>query len=860
MIQGEQHTHSVLSMKLWAPLLVAGIALLGVAQYSFLAFHTLAELFSIIVCYIMFAVTWTTRRLNRNNFLLFLACGYFWVGSLDLLHTLTYKGMHILDHGHSHAHTTVDFWIATRFMEAMILLLAPLVARRSLNENQLLAGFGLVSLLICVVIFSGHFPVTFIEGKGLTAFKVNSEYVIDGILLLALFSLYKSSRPIPAREKSLIAASIVMTMLAELAFTFYVSVYGLSNLVGHLFKLASFWLIFHAVIISNLTKPYAELSRKEKLYRGLFENTEVSLWDVDLLKVYDAIQQLRKKSKWDIQKHLQNKPALVTELAELIRIRQVNEASKKLFMPDARLQPTQQAEMMLRTIPIELFESALIAIWNGESQARGEAHCELPNGKHISIVITFQIPDVREEFASIPVSIVDITKHKKDEKRIWLQANFDELTGLCNRSYFADSVGHGIDMAERQRERFALLYLDLDRFKQVNDTLGHSFGDILLQQAAGRLQSALRKTDTPCRLAGDEFAVLLPNIGSVEEIEIIAQKLLTALSSGYDLNGKEAYVSASMGIAIFPEDGRTVDELLRKADSAMYKAKEDGRNQYHFFTEELEQAAQRKRFMEQDLRRALEAEEFEVYFQPIHRKDASLAGCEALVRWNHPQRGIIPPIEFIPLAEELNLIVPLGEQILRKACAEAAGWTDLREAPIKLGVNISSRQFQSVDMPKLVNDALKTTGLEEAQLVLEITESLLIEDDDNTLVQMSKLRRMGVALAVDDFGTGYSSLGYLKKFPVNILKIDRSFVKGLPENSEDIALVDAIVSMARSLQMDVVAEGVETSEQLAMLGDRGCDYMQGYYLSKPLPAAQFREYIQNHQQHWDLNELSDYQI
>ncbi|MCV6612847.1 MAG: EAL domain-containing protein [Amphritea sp.] len=858
MISNDQHSDSLLSLKLWAPALAAGVILLLVAQYSFLAFHTLAELFSIIVSFILFAVAWSTRRLNRNNFLLFLACGYFWVGSLDLLHTLTYKGMGIIEH--AHVHTSVDFWISTRFLEAIILLLAPLAASRRVKEVRLFYIFGIIALLICGAIFSGFFPQTYIDGVGLTAFKINSEYLIDIILLIALVVLYRSRATIPQREKQLIAASIVMTMLAELAFTFYVSVYGLSNVIGHLFKLGSFWLIFHAVIISNLAKPYADLAKKERLYRRLFENTEVSLWDVDLIAVYDAIQRLKKQGVKDMRQYLTQQTDLMPRLATLVRIRQVNDATIKLFSPDQNLSPEDQAEMMLRAMPLDLFEEPLISIWNGESQARCEAHCVLPDGKDINIVITFQIPETREEFSSIPVSIVDITKHKKDEKRIWLQANFDELTGLCNRSYFTDSVSHAIDIAERQREKLALLYIDLDRFKQVNDTLGHSFGDILLQQTAERLQSSLRKTDIPCRLAGDEFAVLLPNTGNADEVEIIAHKLLQTLAAGYELKGKDAYISASIGIAMFPEDGRTVDELLRKADSAMYKAKEDGRNHYHFFTEELEQAAQRKRMMEQDLRRALDADEFEVYFQPVHRKDATLAGCEALVRWNHPHKGMVPPIDFIPLAEELNLIIPLGEQVLRKACAEAVRWTELRESPLKVGVNISCRQFQGVDMPALVAEVLNETGLPGDKLVLEITESLLIEDDDNNLVQLSKLRKMGVSLAVDDFGTGYSSLGYLKKFPVNILKIDRSFVKGLPQNTEDIALVNAIVSMARSLQMDVVAEGVETAQQLALLADRGCDYMQGFYLSKPLPADQFRNYIRDREQDWDLQELSNYQI
>lgn len=858
MISSDRHSVSLLSFRLWGPALAAGGVLLLVAQYNYLIFHTLAELLSITVCFIMFAVAWTTRHLNRNSFLLFLACGYFWVGYLDLLHALTYKDMGILDH--RHGDTSVDFWIATRYLEAVILLLAPLGAKRDVREVALFSVFGGIALALSALIFSDLLSPVHPDSAVLAVFTENTEYIINAILLMALGVLYFSAGHIPSRERSFIAASIVMTILAELVFAFYVSANGLVNLVGHLLKLGSFWLIFHAVIRSNLIKPYSDLIKKERLYRGLFENSDVSLWDVDLMAVYDAIQKLKRKGVKDITQYLDLHPELMPELSTLVRIRQVNDATIKLFSPDPRLSPRLQAESMLRIIPLELFEQSLIAIWEEQSQARAEARCALPDGKEISIVTTFQIPDNREDYASIPVSIVDITKHKKDEKRIWLQANFDELTGLCNRSYFTDSVSHAIDIAERQREKLSLLYIDLDRFKQVNDTLGHSYGDILLQQAAIRLQEGLRKTDIPCRLAGDEFAVLLPNTGSADEVEIIAHKLLQTLAAGYDLKGKEAFISASIGIAMFPEDGGTVDELLRKADSAMYKAKEDGRNHYHFFTEELELEAQRKRLMERDLRRALQADEFTVHYQPVHHQDSTLAGCEALVRWEHPQRGMIPPDEFIPLAEELNLIIPLGEHVLRKACAAASNWADQYETPVKVGVNISSRQFQNVDMPALVTEVLAESGLDGEQLVLEITESLLIEDDDNTLVQLSKLRKMGVELAVDDFGTGYSSLGYLKKFPVSILKIDRAFISGLPEKDEDAALVNAIIAMARSLNLDVVAEGVETDEQLAFLADRGCDFVQGYYLSKPLPLALFRAYIADQKYSTELQEVSNYQI
>lgn len=830
----KNNTNTLLKWKLWSPALVASIFLILVAQYSFLAFHTLAELFAIIVSFVMFAFAWSTKHFIRNNFLLFIACGYFWIGALDLLHTLTYKGMDMFTY--DSGNVAVQFWIGTRFLEAFILLIAPFTVNKNLRPIPLFFSFGIISLVLTILVFTGYFPTGFIEGQGLTTFKIVSEYLIDFILLIALFSLFRYGSEIKDREKTLIAASIVMTMIAEIAFTFYVDVYGLSNLIGHLFKLGSYWLIFNAIIISNVKKPYAELQKSERRFRRLFENTEVSLWNVDFYSVYHVLEELRKQGIIDLRSYLANNREVTPTLINMLQVTHINEATLKLFS-------CRDPDQIVRSFPISLFIDQLCAIWDSQPYFRAETRCITPNGQELNTIISFQLPSKAEDYDNLPISVVDITQRKQDEERIWQQANFDVLTGLANRSYFADNVSHAIDLAERNHEKLALFYIDLDRFKLVNDTLGHSFGDLLLQEAAQRLLQRLRKTDIAARLAGDEFAVLLPSIMKPEDIEPIIGPLLESLAAPYQLDGQEAYVSASIGVALFPNDGDSVSELLRKADSAMYKAKEDGRNNYHFFTLELELEAQHKRHMEQELRKALLNQEFTLHYQPIHDIESRVASAEALVRWEQPGKGLIPPIEFIPLAEELNLILPLGEWILREACTTARSWQAITDNPPKVSVNISCRQFQTQDLPELVASILQETELSPQQLILEITESLLITDDDSALKQLQRLRNMGVELSIDDFGTGYSSLSYLKKFPINTLKIDRSFIDDIPNDQEDIALVKAIMSMAESLKLKVVAEGVETAAQATFLQARNCTYIQGYFLSKPLPSKAFDAYL-----------------
>lgn len=434
---------------------------------------------------------------------------------------------------------------------------------------------------------------------------------------------------------------------------------------------------------------------------------------------------------------------------------------------------------------------------------------------------------------------------KESEEHIRYRANYDSLTGLPNRPNFVEHLSEAIFRGQRNPGLTALLYIDLDRFKTINDTLGHDYGDELIKQVASRIHQTIRETDLVARLGGDEFTVLLTNMNDAIRASIIAKAILGRLSEPYSVYGHEIYSSASIGITVCPNDGEDANTLLKNADMAMYAAKDQGRNTFRFFTSQMTDRAQRFLELDKDMRRALREEEFYLCFQPIlDLQNQSIIGIEALLRWQHPVKGLIGPDEFIPVAEETGLIVDIGLWVLRRSCAEAISWPLQDMHPeFYLSVNISMRQFKGGFGKAVLSEILAETDYPAKHLVLEITESLLIDDDARTREALDDFRQMGVGLAVDDFGTGYSALSYLRKFPVNILKIDRSFIHDIAENSGDRRLVEAIIAMAHGLDLVVVAEGVETSEQESLLRDLRCDMVQGYFYSKPIEANEIKQLI-----------------
>jgi diguanylate cyclase (GGDEF)-like protein/PAS domain S-box-containing protein len=451
-------------------------------------------------------------------------------------------------------------------------------------------------------------------------------------------------------------------------------------------------------------------------------------------------------------------------------------------------------------------------------------------------------PDGR--LSVIEGTAIDITERKRAEEQVKHLAFHDPLTNLPNRLLFNDRLTLAVAQAHRHNQKLAVLFLDLDRFKVINDSLGHSVGDELLRQVAERIQEHVREGDTVARLGGDEFTLLVPGITVEEDAAKIARKICDAVHDPFWIDGRELFVTTSLGVSVYPSDGHDAETLVRNADSAMYRAKEQGRDNYQLYTPAMNAKAIERLSLESRLRQAVANDELELHFQPfIDIRTEEVLGAEALLRWRHPELGLIPPGEFIPIAELSGLIVPIGEWVLRTACAEARKWHDKGFPAMTVSVNLSSRQFQQSDLGSQVTHALEETGLEPDKLDLEITESCAMQNAEHSINTLWGLKKQGVRISMDDFGTGYSSLNYLKRFPIDRIKLDQSFVRDLPGDKDDAAIAMAVIAMGRSLELVVIAEGVETQEQLAFLKGHECDQLQGFLFSRPLPAEAFEKFL-----------------
>lgn len=476
--------------------------------------------------------------------------------------------------------------------------------------------------------------------------------------------------------------------------------------------------------------------------------------------------------------------------------------------------------------------------WHGEFINKGKDGTEFI--EEVKIAPIYQTDGSLSHYMAIKD---DITEKKRTEERVHYLANYDLLTGLPNRSQLIERITYFINVAKRHDGEFSVMFLDLDHFKDINDMLGHSIGDILLVELAKRIQSTIREEDTVSRLGGDEFIFILPST-SVHGVANVVEKLLETITKPFSIEQNELIVTASIGIAIYPIDGTDPETLLKNADTAMYQAKQNGRNNYRFFTKAMQETLARNIQLTNALRHALEKDELHVVYQPqVDISDAHIIGAEALLRWNHPELGAISPAEFIPLAEESGLILPIGEWVLRTAVTQAKAWIDCGFPPIIVAVNLSAVQFRHPHLPELVTTILEEIGLPPEYLELELTEAVAMHDPKSAYAIMDNLHDRGIRMSIDDFGTGYSSLSYLKKFKVYKLKIDQSFIRDISTDPEDKAIVNAVISMAHSLGLKAIAEGVETIEQLKYLREQGCDEVQGYYFSKPLIPESFNEFI-----------------
>ena len=436
----------------------------------------------------------------------------------------------------------------------------------------------------------------------------------------------------------------------------------------------------------------------------------------------------------------------------------------------------------------------------------------------------------------------ELSERHRTAKYLDKLAYYDTTTELPNRHYFHQQLDRAVKHAITTKQKMVLLFLDLDNFKIVNDTLGHTTGDLLLKQASARLSNVLRQNDYICRIGGDEFAIIIENISNIDDVSIVTEKCIQSLTNPFVFEGHKFFIGVSIGISICPDDAITANTLLVNADMAMYEVKLRGKNNYQFFNSEMNDTHSRKFQLESDLRHAIKQDQMELYYQPqVNSQNALLTGAEALMRWNHPEKGLISPDEFIPIAEETGLILSLGEWLIKTACRHGKQLVDSGLKDITIAINISGIQIREVTFVDQISDALTRSGLDPSHLELELTESILMDDSTLVIDKVNQLKGLGVHVAIDDFGTGFSSMNYLKSFPITKLKIDKSFISGLPQSSDDMAITMAIIALAHGMNIKVVAEGVEHEDQVDFLRSHACDVLQGYYYAKPMP---FNEFLQ----------------
>lgn len=442
----------------------------------------------------------------------------------------------------------------------------------------------------------------------------------------------------------------------------------------------------------------------------------------------------------------------------------------------------------------------------------------------------------------------DLTEKRMTQEHIHQLAHYDALTGLPNRLLFMERLKQSIVISRRKKLPMALLFIDLDGFKKINDSLGHDAGDMLLQEISIRLKKYMRESDMVCRLGGDEFTIIIEGYTQISDIIIVVNKILKELSAPIHIGERHIYVTASIGISLYPDDGEDIQNLVKNADTAMYAAKDRGKNCYEFYDYEMNRRTLERLTLEGCIHRAYDNKQFEVYYQPkIDLLNGTVCGAEALIRWNHLQAGFIPPSQFIPLAEETGMIIPIGEWVMRQVCADISKWHKLGLAPLCVSINLSIRQFRDPNLIKIIDTIIRQAGIDPQYIDMEITESMLMEDVQSNIAMMTQLKEVGVSISIDDFGTGYSSLKYLKQFPIDTLKIDKSFIDEIPHSASDAAIVKTIIELAKNLNMDIVAEGIETLEQAEFLIRNGCPKGQGFYYSKAVNIQEFCDFLTNNQ-------------
>jgi len=797
----------------WAPRLPAIVGGLTTTQW-----HTLLEFASMLVCGAVAAVAWNGRELDTPRSVHVLGVASAGALVLDLVHTLSFPGMVDLVTPNNVTKSATLFMAARLLIALALLCVAALpwrqdAAPRWLRWSSPIVAVYVLSILAWVFVWPQTVPAMVFEDGSLTPTKRIAEYALAALFLAAgaLF-LRRVPSPQPYDVGSLLCAAVLMA-IGELAFTLYAHMADFAMVLGHLYKVAGFWMVYRTIVTDSIRAPYQRLL---------------------------ASQQRLSQSEDELRTITDNIPAMVAFVDRDMRYRFVNRNYERWL----GLRP----EQMLGRTAAEVYGDAGYAKLYPSLQHALDGHTFAVDHQVTSPGLGMQrwlnilyMPKVGSdgEVSGVYILSNDITDVVDAEGRAHFLAEHDELTTLPNRAAFQAAVGRTLARSEADASQFAVIFVDVDRFKVINDTLGHAAGDRLLQALATRMKQVVRGQDLVARMGGDEMCLLLHDVRDASHASEIAERILSALRVPIELRtGMPHHVTVSAGVAIYPQDGIDVETLLRHADIAMYRAKAAGRDGFALFADDDGRPAEARLNLELELRNAIDRDQLVLHYQPrVDVVTGRPLGMEALVRWQHPERGLLAPAHFIDIAEETGLIVAMGAWVLRQAGEALARLERAGATGLTMSVNVSARQFKN---PRLIDEVAEMIAIAACaphHVELELTESAVMDQPEAAEATMRKLKALGVRLAMDDFGTGYSSLAALKRFPVDCVKIDRSFVDDIPADAGDVALTRAIIAMGHSLGLHVVAEGVERRDQLDFLRREGCDEYQGYFFARPMPEA-----------------------
>ncbi|MFY0664620.1 MAG: EAL domain-containing protein [Natronospirillum sp.] len=791
----------------------------------YLPLHTALEFCAIAIASIIFAVGWSQTQIQPNVRLVVLAAAFFAVACLDFSHTLSFLGMPDYFTANT-VEKAINFWLAARIVLALALVIIVLpisertVQRRFFHMAMALSLLYVMVMHVWFIRFPQWVPRTFIEGSGLTTFKISAEYTITGLHLLTAFLVMVRYRLLQGFQPALMLAAAGQLALSELCFTLYGAPYDLYNLAGHLLKVTGYAFLFQSFFHEAVTEPYRRLVQtRSQLMETLADQhlSAIAFHTREAIMITDADKNIVRVN-----------PAFtdITGYQES----EVQGMNPKLLSSGKHDSAFYQA--MWQTINEK-------GSWSGElwnKRKSGEVYAE-----HAVINAVY---DLHGKVTHYIASFNDVTARLHAQEKVHQLAYYDPLTGLANRRLILEHIRTAQAAAARTGSYSALLFMDLDYFKRLNDTLGHAKGDLLLQQFAERLQQQLRASDSLARPGGDEFILLARNLDedkqrAAVQIERLGNKILASVRAPFQLNDNQYSITVSIGIMLFSTEAKTVDELMTSADLAMYQSKEKGRNQLYFFESDMQARLVARTNLERELTQALQSqEELAVFYQPKINANGAVCGYEALLRWHHPAHGLIYPGDFIALAESTGQIVPLGRWVAQQVIALQSANRSAQAPMVPIAINVSPRELLEDDYLHWLINSLQAANIEPQWIELEITESAVQGSFELIKERLLELNQLGFRLAMDDFGTGYSSLSYLQQLPLDVIKIDQCFVAHIIDRSSDQAIVTAIIAMAKALSMEVVAEGIETPEQYAALKEFGCDKFQGFYWSKPVPWAE----------------------